>query len=49
MIDNKPELEFEKNSNEIKNKQTIDIAKPSIPSIKFIELMIATIKKIVIN
>ena len=45
MIDNiSCELEFE-NSNEIKNKQTIDIAKPSIPSIKFIELMIATIKK----
>ena len=33
----------EKNSNKIMNIDITDTAKPSIPSIKFIELIIATI------
>ncbi len=38
-----------KNSNIIINNKIIDEANPSIPSMKFIELIIATIIKIVIS
>ena len=41
----KSEVDEAKNSKEMINKLTIEIAKPSIPSIKFIEFIIATIKK----
>jgi len=39
----------ENNSNDNKNRVITDIASPSIPSIKFIELIIATIMNIVNN
>ena len=52
------EFEFQKISNKticsfkyffLLNKITIETAKPSIPSIKFIAFIMATIKNIVIN
>ena len=39
----------ENNSNDNKNRVITETASPSIPSIKFIELIIATIMKIVNN
>ena len=43
------ELFNEKNSNKTINNPTIEIARPSIPSIKLIEFIMATIIKIVNN